>query len=65
MKAKTQKKLERAVVIILVLVFILGTLLLYLPVGNQATPPTAAPVQPGVQASVQVDGGTATGQPAP
>lgn len=65
MKAKTQKKLERVVVIMLVLVFILGTLLLYLPVGNQVTPPTAPPVQPGAQTTIQAEPGTTTAPPAP
>ena len=49
MRAKTKKKFERIVVVLLVLVFALGTVLLYLPVGT-TTPQTqtTAPAQPTV-----------------
>lgn len=60
MKAKTKKKLERTVVILLVLIFVLGTILLYLPVGTTPAPgqtQSAPPVQS--DAAAQQPAGTA------
>lgn len=44
MKGKTKKQLKRAVFYALIFIFIAGTLLLYLPLGQTASQATAPPL---------------------